>query len=144
MKCDAVMTNKPACCLPKDQVLKAALIMKRLDIGAVPIIETEENKKIVGILTDRDLAIRIVAEKLEPQSMLIEETMTQNVVTCQSDDDLQVALDLMAENQLRRIPVVDRKNRIVGIIAQADVATRLNQPEKTAKVVKDISQSKEE
>ena len=67
--------------------------------------------------------------------------MTRQVVTCRAEDDLQKALDAMAEHQLRRIPIVDNDNRIVGIIAQADVATRVNQPEKTAEMVKEISQS---
>lgn len=63
------------------------------------------------------------------------------IVTCRAEDDLQKALDTMAEHQLRRIPIVDTDNKIVGIIAQADVATRVNQPEKTAAMVKEISQS---
>ena len=67
--------------------------------------------------------------------------MTLQMVTCQAVDDMQKALDAMAEHQLRRIPIVDNDNRIVGIIAQADVATRVNQPEKTAEMVKEISQS---
>jgi len=67
--------------------------------------------------------------------------MTLQMVTCQAEDSLQKALDAMAEHQLRRIPIVDIDNRIVGIIAQADVATRVNQPEKTAEMVKEISQS---
>jgi CBS-domain-containing membrane protein len=71
------------------------------------------------------------------------EVMTHKVVTCRAGDDLQMALDAMAEHQLRRIPIVDDDDKIVGIIAQADVATRVNQPEKTATMVKEISQSNE-
>jgi CBS domain-containing protein len=67
--------------------------------------------------------------------------MTRKVITCRADDDLQKALDAMSEHQLRRIPVVDNDNKIVGIIAQADVATRVDQPEKTAEMVKEISQT---
>ena len=69
--------------------------------------------------------------------------MTRKVVTCLAGDDLQKALDAMAEHQLRRIPVVDKDHKVVGIIAQADVATRVNQPEKTAEMVKEISQTNE-
>jgi CBS domain-containing protein len=68
--------------------------------------------------------------------------MTRKVVTCRTDDELQVALDAMSEKQLRRIVIVDNVNKILGIISQADVATRINQPDKTAEVVKDISQTK--
>jgi CBS domain-containing protein len=71
----------------------------------------------------------------------VEAVMTRKVVTCLAGDDLQQALDAMAEHQLRRIPVVDNDHRVLGIIAQADVATRVDQPEKTAEVVKKISQA---
>ena len=144
MKCNEVMTKNPVCCSPNDSVVKAAQLMKLSDIGSIPIIETEETKKLVGILTDRDLALKIIAEGRNPQSIKVEEVMTHTVITCRTDDDLQKTLDVMAEYQLRRIPVVDSDNRIIGIIAQADVATRLDQPEKTAAMVKDISQSKKE
>jgi CBS domain-containing protein len=92
-------------------------------------------------VTDRDLALKIVAEGRDAKSTKAEEVMTRKVVTCRGEDDVQKALDAMSEHQLRRIPVVDNDNKIVGIIAQADVATRVDQPAKTAEVVKDISQS---
>ena len=140
-KCNEVMTKNPVCCLPNDMVAKVAQLMKSKDIGPVPIIENEQTKKLVGIVTDRDLALKIVAEGRDAKSTKAEEVMTRKVVTCRSEDDVQKALDAMSEHQLRRIPVVDNDNRIVGIIAQADVATRVDQPAKTAEVVKDISQS---
>jgi len=140
-KCNEVMTKNPVCCLPNDMVAKVAQLMKSKDIGPVPIIENEQTKKLVGIVTDRDLALKIVAEGREAKSTKAEEVMTRKVVTCRGEDDVQKALDAMSEHQLRRIPVVDNDNRIVGIIAQADVATRVDQPAKTAEVVKDISQS---
>jgi CBS domain-containing protein len=140
-KCNEVMTKNPVCCLPKDMVAKVAQLMKSKDIGPVPIIENEQTKKLVGIVTDRDLALKIAAEGRDAKSTKAEEVMTRKVVTCRGEDDMQKALDAMSEHQLRRIPVVDNDNRIVGIIAQADVATRVDQPAKTAEVVKDISQS---
>lgn len=140
-KCSEVMTKNPTCCLPNDIVSKVAQLMKSKDIGPVPIIENEQTKKLVGVVTDRDLALKIVAEGRDPKSTKAEEVMTRKVVTCHAEDDLQKALDEMSGHKLRRIPVVDNNNRIVGIIAQADVATRGEQPEKTAAVVKGISQS---
>jgi len=140
-KCNEVMTKNPVCCLPNDMVAKVAQLMKSKDIGPVPIIENEQTKKLVGIVTDRDLALKIVAEGRDAKSTKAEEVMTRKMVTCRSEEDVQKALDAMSEHQLRRIPVVDNDNRIVGIIAQADVATRVDQPAKTAEVVKDISQS---
>jgi CBS domain-containing protein len=140
-KCSDVMTKNPVCSLPNDGVVKVARLMQSKDIGSVPIIENEQNKKLVGIVTDRDLALKVVAKGRDPKSATAEDVMTRKVVTCQAGDKVQVALDVMAEHQLRRIPVVDSNNAIVGIIAQADVATRVDKPEKTAELVKDISQS---
>jgi CBS domain-containing protein len=139
-KCDEVMTKNPVCCLPDDVAAKAAQLMKRENVGAIPVIESEQSKKLVGIVTDRDLALKIVADGLDAKSTKVEAVMTRKVVTCRASDDLQKALDAMAEHQLRRIPVVDPDNKLVGIIAQADVATRVDQPGKTAEVVKEISQ----
>lgn len=140
-KCNEVMTKDPVCCLPNDLVAKAAKLMKSENIGSIPVIENEQTKQLVGIVTDRDLTLKIVAEGRDAKSTKVEAVMTHKVVTCRADDDLQKALDAMSEHQLRRIPVVDSDNKIMGIIAQADVATRVNQPEKTAAMVKEISQS---
>jgi CBS domain-containing protein len=140
-KCNEVMTKKPVCCLPNDMVAKVAKLMKSEHIGSIPVIENEQTKKLVGIVTDRDLALKIVAEGLDAKSTKVDAVMTRKVVTCLAEDDLQKALDAMAEHQLRRIPIVDNENKIVGIIAQADVATRVDQPEKTAEMVKEISQA---
>jgi CBS domain-containing protein len=140
-KCNEVMTKNPVCCLPNDAVSKVAQLMKSKDFGSVPVIENEQTKKLVGIVTDRDLALKIVAEGRDPKSTKAEEVMTHKVVTCRAEDDLQKALDAMSGHKLRRIPVVDNNNGIVGIIAQADVATRVDQPEKTAAMVRGISQS---
>jgi CBS domain-containing protein len=140
--CNDVMTKNPVCGLPNDTVSTIAQLMKSRDFGSVPIIENQQSKKLVGIVTDRDLAMKIVAEGRDPASTKADEVMARNVVTCGAEDDLQKALDAMSGRKLRRIPVVDHNNGIVGIIAQADVATRVNQPEKTAAVVKGISQSK--
>ncbi len=140
-KCSEVMTQNPVCCLPGDMVTKVAELMKSKDIGSIPVIENEQSRRLVGIVTDRDLAVKVVAKALDATSTKVEAVMTHKVLTCLADDDLQRALDVMAVHQLRRIPVVDNDNKIVGIIAQADVATRADQPEKTAEMVKEISQA---
>lgn len=140
-KCNDVMTKNPVCCLPDDMVAKVAQLMQSGNIGSIPVIENEQTQKLVGIVTDRDLALKIVAQGQDAKSTKVEAVMTRQIVTCRAEDDLQKALDTMAEHQLRRIPIVDTDNKIVGIIAQADVATRVNQPDKTAAMVKEISQS---
>jgi CBS domain-containing protein len=140
-KCNEVMTKNPVCCRPDDMVVKVAQLMQSENIGSIPVIENERTLKLVGIVTDRDLALKIVAKGQDAKSTKVEAVMTRQIVTCRIGDDLQMALDAMAEHQLRRIPIVDEDDKIVGIIAQADVATRVNQPEKTAAMVKEISQS---
>lgn len=140
-KCSDIMTKDPVCCLPGDPVDKVAQLMGRENIGPVLIIEDDKDRKLVGIVTDRDLALKIVAEGRDPKSTRVGDVMTSNVVTVKDSDDLQLALDKMTQLQLRRIPVLDSGNKLVGILAQADVATRVNQPQTTADVVKGISQS---
>ena len=140
-RCNEVMTKSPIYCLPNETVIKAAELMKRKNIGPILVIENEQTQRLVGIVTDRDLALKIVAEGRDSKTTKVEAVMTRNVVTCRADDDLQKALDAMAEHQLRRIPVVDNDNKVLGIIAQADVATRVDQPEKTSEMVKEISKN---
>jgi len=139
-KCKEVMTKDPVCCLPNNMASEAAELMKKEDIGSIPVIENEQSKILVGIVTDRDLALKIVAAGLDAKSTKVEAIMTHKVITRRSNNDLQKALDSMAKYQLRRIPIVDKDNRILGIIAQADVATRVDRPKKTAAMMKQVSQ----
>ena len=138
-KCADLMTKEPVCCLPTDTAARAAQLMKDADVGPIPVVENEQSKRLVGIVTDRDLALKVVAEGRDPNAVKVEELMTREPVTCRAGDDLHEAVSLMAARQLRRIPVVDEGGKIVGIIAQADVATRTEAPEKTAGVVEEIS-----
>jgi CBS domain-containing protein len=139
-KCNEVMTKKTVCCLPNDLVAQAALLMKNEHVGSIPVIEDEQTRKLVGIVTDRDLALKVIAEGLDAKSTKVETVMTHKVVTCGADDDLQKAVDAMSKHQLRRIPIVDDDNKILGIIAQADVAAHFDHPKKTAEMIKEISQ----
>jgi CBS domain-containing protein len=138
-KCSEVMTRNPACCLPTDAVTKAAQWMKKDNVGSIPVIESEQTNKLIGIVTDRDLALHVVADGRDPKSTKVADVMTRKVITCDADDDLKKAVGAMAKHQLRRIPVVDKDHKIVGIISQADVATRVDQPKETGEMVKQIS-----
>jgi CBS domain-containing protein len=140
-KCSDFMTRNPVCCLPSDTVEMVARLMKNSDIGPIPVIESDQTKKLLGIVTDRDLALKVVAEGRDVKSTKASDVMTRMVITCNANDDLQKALDAMADHQLRRVVIVDEDARVLGIISQADVATRVGQPEKTAEVVKEISMS---
>ena len=140
-KCSDVMTSDLTCCTPADTVHVVAQSMKSHDVGAMPVIDSHERKRLIGIVTDRDLALKVVAEDLNARKTKVEDVMSRNMVACKTGDSWQIALDAMAKHQLRRIPVVDEQGRLAGIIAQADVATRIEQPEATAKVVEEISRA---
>lgn len=140
MICSEIMTTNPECCVPTDPVMKAAQLMKSEDVGPIPIVKNKDDKKLAGIITDRDLAIKVVAEARDPKTTPVEQVMTEDVVTCEAYDDLQKALRLMQDYQIRRIPVVDKSDHLLGIIAQADVATRLGSPQTVGRVVEQVSQ----
>lgn len=139
-KCKDVMTQDPVCCLPTDTVSKVAQLMKTENVGSIPVVEDIQTMKLIGILTDRDLALQVVAYERDASSTLVEDVMTYEVITCRATDDVQKAVDAMAQHQLRRMPVIDSDHRIVGIISQADVATRVERSEEIAEMVKEISQ----
>ena len=107
----------------------------------MPVCEDRHNRKLLGIVTDRDLDLYVVAEDRDANSTKVHDVMTRQPVTCSADDDIQKALEAMEKNQVRRIPVLDDDGHLIGIIAQADVATRTGQVEKTAEVVEEISRS---
>lgn len=139
--CNDVMTQNPKCCVPTDTAVDVAKLMKAADIGSVPICEDGQSKKLIGVITDRDLALKVVAEGRDPNKMKVQDLMTRNPVTCNPTDDLQKAVEAMGQRQVRRIPVVANGGTLVGIIAQADIATRGEEPRKTAEVVEHISRS---
>ena len=139
MKCKDIMTKDPACCVGTDSAMAVAEIMKSEDVGSVPVVEDKSSKRLTGIVTDRDLALEVVAAGKDPESVKISEVMKSGLVTCKTSDDVKKAIEKMADHQIRRIPVVDEDGCIVGIIAQADVATKLEEPEATADMVEEIS-----
>jgi len=141
MKCTEIMTKEPVCCLPGDTVEMAAQLMKDEDVGSIPVVADYETNRLLGIVTDRDLALKVVAPGRYGPSVTVEDVMTRDPVVCNVDANLEQVVATMEEHQVRRIPVVDKQNRIIGIIAQADIATRSNKPQKTAEVVEEISRS---
>jgi CBS domain-containing protein len=137
--CADVMTREPACCELGDTTDRAAKIMKTQDVGSVPVCTDLQSRKLVGIVTDRDIALYVVARGRDANHTQVASVMTRNPLTCRPEDDLQKALDAMANYQVRRIPVVDGEGLLVGIIAQADVATRVQAAETKAEMVEQIS-----
>lgn len=140
MLCSEIMTRNPECCLPSDSVMKAAQLMKSEDVGPIPIVADKDGKRLTGIVTDRDLAIKVVAEARDPKTTNVEDIMSSDIVSCKDNDDVKTAIKLMEDYQVRRIPVVDQRDQLLGIIAQADVATRLGNTNMAGKVVKEVSQ----
>ena len=131
-----VMTSNP-CTIDADKPISyAAKMMRDEDVGLAPVVEGD---RLVGTLTDRDIAIRVVAEGHDPDSTKVKDVASKDVVTVDPQQDLDEALRLMAEHQVRRLPVVEEDGRVVGVVAQADVA-RLADDRKTGEVVERISQ----
>src|SRR5919205_2585747 len=130
-----IMTPNPSTIEPDQSVVEAAKIMKQQDAGVVPVTE---NGRLTGMVTDRDIAIRVVAEGKDPQSTTVREVASTDLVTVDPQQDLDEALRLMAQHQVRRLPVVEEDGRLVGVVAQADVA-RQSDDRQTGDLVEDIS-----
>lgn len=139
--CEEIMTPNPKCCLPTDSVKMVAETMLREDLGSIPVVDNDQSRKVIGIITDRDLVLKVMAAGINSKRTKVEAVMTRKVVSCRADDDVEKAIDSMSKNQLRRIIVVNEENKILGIISQADVATRVNKSQKTADLVKDVSRA---
>jgi CBS domain-containing protein len=129
-----VMTSDVRACEPNATVADAAKVMAQEDVGPIPIVE---GGRLVGIVTDRDIVVRVVAEGRDPNATTVKEIASTELVTVSPGDDLDEALNLLAKRQLRRLPVVEG-DRLVGIVAQADIA-RLGEDKKTGEVVEEIS-----
>jgi|SRR5947209_593219 len=139
MICRQVMTGNPQYCLATDTATRVAKIMRIEDIGSVPVCASRGNRRLIGIVTDRDLALQVIAEGRDPSTTKVQDIMTREPHTCHVDEDVETAIQRMESNQVRRLPVIDNDGMLAGIIAQADIAIRCRTPEKTAEVVTEIS-----
>jgi CBS domain-containing protein len=133
------MTTNPVSCSSTDTVRSAAQLMKREDVGFLPVVKDREDKKLIGVVTDRDLVLNLIAEARQGDMTTISDVMTAKPVTCRADDDLEQAISAMAQYQIRRVPIVDESEQIVGIIAQADIALRIDDPTATTEILRKIS-----
>lgn len=139
MTCAEIMSKNPICCRVADSALSVAEMMKSEDIGSMPVISSDSERQVVGIVTDRDLALRLIAEGRAPEATAISDIMTSNPVICHAGDDIRDAMESMSGQQVRRIPVIDEEGRLCGIIAQADIARHLDERQ-AGEVLEDISQ----
>jgi len=131
-----LMTQNPRTITPDSSVADAAKMMRDDDVGLLPVADGD---RLVGTLTDRDVAIRVVAEGRDPDSTKVNEVASTDLVTIDPEQTLDEALRLMAQHQVRRLPVVEEDGKLVGIVAQADVA-RHGDDSQTGQVVERISQ----
>ena len=140
MKASDIMTSSPCCCSPNDSLQDVARTMRDNDCGAIPVVE---KGCVVGIVTDRDLAVRALAAGKSADAK-VGDIITRDVCCCSTDDDVREVEKIMADNQVRRVPIVDADGCCVGIVSQADLAraaldgTRVSEHE-VAIVVEHIS-----
>jgi len=138
MKIREIMKRDPACCVLSDSAQVVAKILCDRDIGSMPVIAGQQSKKLVGMITDRDLCCTIIAQGLDPKATQIEKVLSPVPFSCREGDNVEACERLMQEHQVRRIPIVDAEDRVIGIVSQADLALR-DKPERVSKTVAEIS-----
>lgn len=138
-----VMTADPACCTPNTALSDIALLMIDNDCGEIPVVDDLERRHLVGVVTDRDIVCRAVAEGKGPKDTTAADVMTDSVITVREDAGVDDCCKKMETHQVRRVPVVDEGGGCCGIVAQADIARDGTEAE-TAEVVKDVSQANDE
>jgi CBS domain-containing protein len=121
MRVREIMTQNPSCCTPEATVREAAQLMQASDCGCIPVVEEAGSNRLAGIITDRDIAVRVVAAGKGPDTR-VREVMSSEPTGCAEDDDVREVERVMVERQVRRVPVVDRSGSCIGIVAQADLA----------------------
>lgn len=138
MQVKDIMTSDPACCMPDSSLNEVAKMMLDYDCGEIPVIENEDTKKPVGVVTDRDIVCRTLAVEQDPTGMNAGDIMSQPVVTVKSDTSFEDCKKMLEENQIRRIPVVDDKGGICGIVALADI-TKYASKDAAGEVLQEVS-----
>lgn len=137
MKVQDVMTRNPRSVTPDDPAREAAQVMRDQDVGFVPVIE---GGRLAGVITDRDLAIRLVAEGRDGGTLVREVMSRGEIATLRPDEDVDRAMESMAREKVRRIPVVDERGTVVGVVAQADIVRKARDNRKAEETVERISE----
>ena len=133
------MTRNPRCVTPETSVREAARIMKDEDVGILPVTEGD-SQRLVGVVTDRDIALRIVADGRDANTRVGDVMSSGKIATRRQDEDIDTAMDTMAKEQVRRIPVVDERGSLVGIVAQADIVLKVRNDRKAEHTIEKISE----
>jgi CBS domain-containing protein len=137
MRVSDVMTKGAECARPDDSLAQAAERMKMLDVGCLPVCD---NDKVVGIVTDRDITVRATADGLDPSTARVRDVMTPGIVSCQDDQDVAEAAKIMKEKQIRRLPVMNRARRLVGIVSLGDLAINTHDDHLVGQALEKISE----
>lgn len=135
-----IMTKNPACCTSDASLQEAAKMMKDNDCGCIPVVADKNSNKPIGVITDRDICCRTVAEGKNPLDLTVKDAMTSNVETVKQDTSIEDCCNLMEEKQIRRVVVVNDNGGCCGIVAQADIAIN-STDNKTAEMVEKVSKS---
>ena len=138
MKIKEVMSENPVCCLPTDTAQAVARMMCERNIGSIPVVSDQQSKELMGVITDRDLCCAMIAGGLDPKSTAIQKFITANPITCRDGENIDKCERAMQEHQVRRVPVVDGQNHVIGIVSQADLALK-GKPERLSRTVAEIS-----
>lgn len=139
MKARELMTSNPECVTRDDEIKRAAQIMRDVDVGVVPVVDDRSSMRLVGLITDRDITIRHVAGDDKDNCRVGDHMTSGRLFTVSPDDDVNTVLDGMKREQVRRVPVTEGE-RLVGIIAQADIATDMSRDKETGELVERISE----
>src|SRR5262245_10689540 len=131
-----IMTPNPQCVSPEDSLRDAARKMRDLDVGPLPVCE---NDRLVGILTDRDIVVRAIAEGRDPQDSRVRDVMTRGIDYCFDDDEVAEAAWHMEAKQIRRLAVLDHNKRLVGIVSLGDLAVKSPDEHLTAEALEQVS-----
>ena len=140
MKAREIMTANPRTVTPDMNLPEVARLMQSEDVGIVPVVDASGSRQLVGVVTDRDIALRVVGEGRDPNSVRVSDVMSTNVRTCREDDSVDDVMDVMGKEQVRRVPIVDERGSLVGIVAQADVVLQASSDKKAERTVEKISQ----
>lgn len=139
MQVREIMTREPGCCTPDTKIQDVARMMVEHDCGEIPVVESSASKRPIGVVTDRDITVRVVAEGRDPGRTTARECMSTPVFTVTPDTEIESACQILEQHQVRRVPVVDERGTICGMVSQADIATFASERD-TAEVVRSISQ----
>jgi CBS domain-containing protein len=140
MRIQDIMTRDPSCVTSDATVREAAQIMGRENVGIVPVVERNSDKRLVGVVTDRDIAIRCVAEGKDGSCRVADVMSAAKLATCTENDDVDHVMHAMQTEKVRRIPIVDERGSLVGIVSQADVVRKANDSHEAERTVEMISQ----